>query len=42
MLVTDYIDSVFEGSSLWPSDPYKRAVDQLFVDDFGSKVYIYI
>lgn len=35
----DYIDEVFEGPSLWPSDPYKKAVDRLLVDEFGSKVY---
>ena len=35
---TDYIDAVFEGASLWPTDPYQRAVDQLLVEDFGSKV----
>jgi glutathione S-transferase len=33
----DYVDAAFEGPSLWPADPYKRALDQLLVEDFGSK-----
>lgn len=38
----DYIDEVFEGPSLWPSDPYKKAVDRLIVEEFGSKVCVRI
>ena len=37
MFNADYIDTVF-GPSLWPADPYKKAVDQILVEEFGSKV----
>lgn len=37
-ICADYIDEVFEGPSLWPSDPYKKAVDRLILEEFGSKV----
>ena len=40
LFLTDYIDTVFGGPSLWPTDPYKKAVDQLLLEDFGSKVRI--
>ena len=38
-LHADYIDEVFGGKSLWPTDPYQKAVQQLLVNDFGNKVY---
>ena len=38
LFFTDYLDTVFGGPSLWPTDPYKKAVDQLLLEDFGSKV----
>ena len=34
----DYIDTVFGEGSLWPEDPYRKAMAQVFIDDFGKKV----
>ena len=34
----DYVDEVFGGESAWPTDPYLKAVDRLFVNDFGNDV----
>ena len=38
IIIVDYIDVVFGGKSLWPTDPYQKAVQQLLVNDFGNKV----
>lgn len=34
----DYVDDVFGDGSLWPSDPYVKAMSRLLVSDFGNKV----
>ena len=34
----DYLDVVFGGESLWPSDPYEKTVAQTLVSDFGNQV----
>ena len=38
----DYIDEVFGDKSLWPTDPYEKAIDKVLVNDFGGKVHIYM
>ena len=35
---TDYIDEVFGGGSLWPTDPDQKAKAKLIVNDFGNNV----
>ena len=37
-VVLDYLDGLFGGESLWPSDPYKKAVAKTLVSDFGVQV----
>ena len=34
----DYVDEVFPGKSLWPTDPYQKALDRLLLNDFGNQV----
>ncbi len=34
----EYIDEVFGDTSVWPKDPYLKAKDRLFVNDFDNKV----
>ena len=37
-LYVDYVDEVFPGKSLWPTDPYHKALGKLLLNDFGSEV----
>ena len=35
---SDYIDEVFGGESLWPSEPHLKAKARLLVNDFEATV----
>ncbi len=37
----DYVDKVFGGKSLWPTNPYEKAQEELLVDGFGNQVCAY-
>ena len=37
-VTADYIDEVFGGKSLWPTDPYHKALGKLLLTEFGNKV----
>ena len=36
----DYVDEVFGDKSLWPTNPYQKALGKLLVSNFGSEVCV--
>ena len=36
----DYVDEVFGDKSLWPTDPYQKALGKLLVSNFGDEVCV--
>ena len=39
---TDYVDEVFGDKSLWPTNPYQKALGKLLVSNFGNEVCVNI
>ena len=36
----DYVDEVFGDKSLWPTNPYQKALGKLLVSNFGNEVCV--
>ncbi|XP_072168749.1 glutathione S-transferase omega-1-like [Diadema setosum] len=38
VIVCEYLNDAYPGNNLWPDDPYKKALDRVLLDYFGSKI----